>query len=88
MRSDGSLRTAAESPMWAGAARGGSAPAGERIRRLALSDAAQQGGGDITRFPSDSQSTLLTFLSFPRCGRKMAATKTNVREQGRHTAGR
>lgn len=29
----------------------------------ALSDAAEHSSGDITRFPSDSKSTLLTFLS-------------------------
>lgn len=45
----------------------------------ALSDAAEHGGGDITRFPSDSKSTLLTFLS----RRKMAPTNKRPRAQGR-----
>lgn len=45
-------------------AQGDPALTGERIQELpALSDAAEHSSGDITRFPSDSKSALLTFLS-------------------------
>lgn len=64
---DGFLRTHAESSMWGGGGRTGTKRPGSHWRMhsgaAALSDAAEHSSGDITRFPSDSKSTLLTFLS-------------------------